>query len=199
LASGNCNDFGEKGKMVMGGYNSGSNQRRSRYGRADSTWALDVTALHRAGWLKPGHWGTYRPGLNLLAKEGQLTLMYDATFKDGTQRPVGEIYNVVSSPRHFGGSVPYLICPGNGCGRRVSKLYRNTGRFRCRQCSKLVYDCQYENWVDRTLRRQDKITKKLGINHRAIAEPSQRPKHMRRKTYERLVYQLQTIEDRWEI
>jgi hypothetical protein len=156
-------------------------------------------ALHRAGWLKPGHWGTYRHGLNLSAKEGQLILMYDATFADGTRRPIGETFSVVSSPRHFGGSVPYLICPGIGCGRRVSKLYRNTGRFRCRQCSKLVYDCQRENWVDRTLRRQDRIRRQLGISQDAPLERPQRPKHMRRKTYERLVYQLQTIEDRWEI
>jgi hypothetical protein len=156
-------------------------------------------ALHRAGWLKPGHWGTYRPGLNLLAKEGQLTLMYDATFEDGTKRPVGQTYNVVSSPRHFGGSVPYLVCPGNGCGRPVRKLYRNTGRFRCRQCSKLTYDCQSENWVDRTLRRQDKLRRQLGISQDAPLEPPRRPKYMRRKTYEKLLYQLQTIEDRWEI
>jgi hypothetical protein len=182
----------------MGGYNSGSNQRRSRYGRADSTWSLDVMALHRAGWLKPGQWGSYRPGLNLLAKEDQLTLMYDATFADGTQRPVGETLKVVSSPRHFGGSVPYLVCPGNGCGRRVTKLYRNTGRFRCRQCSELVYDCQFEGWVDRALRRRDKIARKLGIDQDAAREPPHRPKYMRRKTYERLHCQLQSIEDRWE-
>jgi hypothetical protein len=146
-----------------------------------------------------GQWGTYRPGLNLLAKEGQLTLMYDAICNDGVKRPVGEEFNVVSSPRHFGGSVPYLICPGNGCGRRVSKFYQTTGRFRCRKCSELVYNSQYENWVDRALRRKDKITRKLGISQNAPLERPQRPKHMRRKTYERLVYQLQTIEDRWEI
>jgi len=28
-------------------------------------------ALQRMGWLKPGHWGTYRSGLSLLAKEGR--------------------------------------------------------------------------------------------------------------------------------
>lgn len=183
----------------MGGYNSGSNQRRSRYGRADDTWSLDVMALHRAGWLKPGQWGAYRPGLNLLAKEGQLTLMYDAICDDGIKRPVGEEFNVVSVPRNFGGSVPYLVCPGNGCGRRVSKLYRNSGRFRCRKCSKLVYDCQYESWVDRALRRRDKITRKLGIDQNASPEVAERPKYMRRKTYEKLHCQLQIIEDRWEI
>ena len=90
----------------MGGYNSGSNQRRSRYGRADGTWSLDVRALHRAGWLEPGQWGSYSAGLNLLAKKHQLTLMYDATFKDGTQRPIGETLQRrrQSTPRwRFGG------------------------------------------------------------------------------------------------
>ena len=47
----------------------------------------------------------------------------------------------MSVPRHFGGSVPYLICPGDDCGRRVSKLYQNSGRLRCRQCSNLVFHC----------------------------------------------------------
>jgi hypothetical protein len=176
----------------MGGYNSGSNQGRTIYGRVDHTVALDVTILHKAGWLKPGHWGTYRPRINLLAKEGQLTVMYDAICDDGVKRLVGEQFNIVRAARHFGGSVPYLICPGNGCGRRVSKLYQTTGRFRCRECSKLVYDCQYESFVDRAARRINKITSKLGIQE----EAAPRPKGMRRKTYEKLLDQLQAIEDR---
>ena len=176
----------------MGGYNSGYNQRRSDYGRIDSTWSLDVMALQREGWLEPGHWGTHRPRIQLLAKEGQLTVMYDAICDDGVERPVGETFNVVKSQRHFGGSVPYVICPGDGCGRRVSKLYQSTGRFRCRKCSKLVYDCQYESSVDRTARRINKITSKLGFD----TGDGQRPKHMRRKTYEKLISQLQTIVDR---
>jgi hypothetical protein len=94
--------------------------------------------------------------------------------------------------------VPYLVCPGNGCGRRVSKLYQNTGRFRCRKCSKLVYDYQYESWVDRALRRKDKITSKLGIDQEASPMVAERPKYMRRKTYQKLLCQLQIIEDRWE-
>ena len=167
----------------MGGYNSGSNQSRSRYGRADSTWSLDVMALHRAGWLKPGKWGTYRPNLNLLAKEGQLTIIYDAPFQNGGQRPIGETFAVVFSPRHFGGKVPYLVCPANGCGRRVAKLYRSSGRFRCRKCSQLVYDCQYENWGDRAVRRINKISGKLGIDEGNAG----RPKYMRRKTYYKLL------------
>lgn len=155
-------------------------------------------ALHREGWLKPGKWGTYRPNLNLLAKEGQLTIIYDALFQNGGQRSIGETFAVVFSPRYFGGKVPYLVCPANGCGRRVSKLYRSSGRFRCRKCSHLVYDCQYENWVDRGLRRRDKITRKLGIDEETSPGFAERPKYMRRKTYEKLHCQLQNIEESWD-
>jgi hypothetical protein len=177
---------------AMGGFSNGLNQRPSQYGRVDSTWSLDVMALHRAGWLKPGQWGTYCPGLNLLAKEGKLALMYDATFEDGTKRPIGETYDVVNSPRHFGGSIPYFICPGIGCGRRVSKLYGNSGHFRCRQCSRLVYNCQYEGFVECAARQIDKIATKLESGN----EFGGRPKYMRRKTYEKLLARLHIIEDR---
>ena len=175
----------------MGGYSNGMNQKPSQYGRVESAWAVDIRVLHRTGWLEQGNWGTYCPGLNLLAKDGKLTLMYEATFEDGTKRPVGETYDLFNSPRHLGGSMPYFICPGIGCGRHVSKLYRSSGRFRCRHCSKLVYNCQYDSFVERAARQIDKITSKLETNLNSDG----RPKHMRRKTYEKLLARLQRIED----
>lgn len=181
----------------MGGYNSGSNQWRSRYGLADMTWSLDVMTLHRAGWLELGHWGTFRPGLNLLAKQDQLTLMYDARFEDGTCKPIGETIDIVHSSRHFGGSVPYFICPGERCGRRVAKLYQNTGRFRCRRCSRLAYESQYVGWIDRMIWRRDKIARRLGIDQTNSVEDARRPKHMRRKTYKNLINKLRDIEQRF--
>lgn len=174
----------------MGGYNSGLNQRRSRYGRVDGTRLLDVMALSRAGWLKPGEWGTYSASFQLLAKPGQLVVMYEAICEDGVKRRVDETFEVVSVPRHFGGSVPHFVCPGNGCGRRVTKLYQPGGRLRCRQCSNLVYDCLYESDANRAVRRLNKITVKFGLGD----DGAQRPKYMRCKTYEKLLQKLEDIQ-----
>lgn len=182
----------------MGGYNSGSNQPRSRYGLTEDTWPLDAMKLHRAGRLKPGSWGECRPGLTLTVKEDHVTLSYVARFQDGSNKAIGEPVSIVRSRRHFGGSVPYFLCPGEGCGRRVSKLYRSSGRYRCRHCSALKYACQYENVYGRTLRRLEKVGEQLEINPRDWTSEIKRPKMMRRKTYKKLVEKFNELDARFE-
>ncbi len=46
------------------------------------------------------------------------------------------------TPCAFGGSRPWFLCPGEGCGRRVAILYGPTFPLLCRLCRDLAYASQ---------------------------------------------------------
>jgi hypothetical protein len=79
----------------------------------------------------------------------------------------------------------YFLCPAAGCGRRVIKLYLSGCRFRCRQCSQLVYASKYERqpW-QRAARRAGKLWRRLGI---AGTNVPGKPKGMLVRDYARLL------------
>lgn len=110
-----------------------------------------------------------------MAKEGRLSLIYDARVDDGRVLPIGEEIELTSVSRKGRGEVQYFLCPGAGCGRRVAELYKSSGHYRCRRCSKLAYSSQYEGWLDRNLRRRSKIEMKLGLEPGEWAECLERP------------------------
>ena len=80
---------------------------------------------------------------------------------------------------HFGGLRPWLVCPA--CGRRYAVLYgvNNFGRFSCRRCMNLAYECEAETTPDRLTRKMLNSESKLG-------EWGERPKGMWRRTYARI-------------
>jgi hypothetical protein len=87
----------------------------------------------------------------------------------------------------FGGARPWFLCPANGCGHRVAKLYLGgSGIFACRRCYRLVYDCQRESDDDRATRRAETIRKRLGWQPGILNLPGRRPKGMHRCAFERL-------------
>jgi len=77
---------------------------------------------------------------------------------------------------NFGGRRVWFLCPH--CSRRCAILYgvNNNGRFSCRRCVNLAYECEAETTTDRLTRKQLKREAKLG-------EWGERPKGMWRRTY----------------
>lgn len=55
------------------------------------------------------------------------------------------------TPLPWGGFRHWFICPGLGCGRRVSVLYLAPGQdfFVCRHCNRLSYRSRQEGYKDR--------------------------------------------------
>jgi hypothetical protein len=106
--------------------------------------------------------------LHFRCEAERLFLSYATQAGDGERT---EIIPIVRLPWRFGGSRPYVICPGPArrdtgavvCGRRVGKLYHTRQRFLCRQCSKLVYASKYEQqpW-QQARRRANKLWRRLG-------------------------------------
>lgn len=86
---------------------------------------------------------------------------------------------------NFGGRRAWLVCPAQGCGRRVAVLFGGS-IFACRHCHKLAYQCQRETDDDRAMRRAETIRRRLGWEA-GIANPEGgKPKGMHWQTFARL-------------
>ena len=174
---------------MTGGLGSGRWRKPGRRGTVDSQPELDVNALAAMGCLRPGGSGTYPwPGGNGVSFnvrcEAERLFLSHATPAGGGERT--ESIPITRGPCPLGGSRPYFLCPGAGCGRRVFKLYRARGRFLCRQCSGLVYasrHCEEHPW-QRAFRRAAKLRRRLGVTGRGAPD---KPEGMPVAAYERLL------------
>jgi hypothetical protein len=178
---------------MMGGFGSG---RPSGSGRdtAEGARSLDINRLNRAGCLRPGYLGSWqwtRDGervadIAIQAAADLLTLSYRIRQQGGEWRDVEQPTPIVWVRCRFGGRRPYFLCPGRGCGRRVSNLYGAGTYFLCRHCYRLAYASQRENHFDRALRRANNIRMRLGGEPCMASLFPKRPKGMHRRNYERL-------------
>lgn len=84
------------------------------------------------------------------------------------------------TPCNFGGSRPWFVCPGEGCGRRVAILYGpGPGQLLCRHCRDLTYESQRMTELDRAKRRVEKA-------HSRLPPSGTRPKGMHQTTFSKL-------------
>lgn len=190
----------------MGGLGSGRHPTKSL---VEDHRVLDVLALYRRGWLRPGmqgKWCWQREGrevaslgwtvygdegdLALRGEEGDLalgiTLNYRVTLPGGSTEEVRYTVPVDWSRCHFGGWRPYFICPNIHCGRRATCLYGRGSYFLCRHCQDLVYVSQRMDQPTRRRRKAQKI--RLGLSGTApqVEGFPPKPKRMHWKTYWRL-------------
>jgi len=124
----------------------------------------------------------------------QLHLSYKVRIAGGPWEAVEQTIGIIRVRCRLGGSRPYFLCPGvvagAACGRRVAKLHGAGRYFLCRHCYRLAYASQREGWLDRTLRRANKIRRRLGGDAGMAARFPQRPRGMWQRTYKRLQWQV---------
>jgi hypothetical protein len=101
----------------------------------------------------------------------------------------GQVIEVVSVPRHFGGQRWFALCPG--CGTRRARLHLGADEFRCRGCLRLVYGCTREDKTERGLRRSRKLRARLGAEP---GHPLVRPRGMWTSRHLRLVRAVHSTE-----
>lgn len=174
----------------MGGLGSG---RQGGRGTTTRHLTLDVRQLQRDGLLTPGrafdlNWS--RNGEEVAAMQVQteidrVILKYQHCGNGGDWQAIEYPVLLEWTPCNLGGQRAWFICPARGCGRRVAILY--SGKYyACRHCYRLAYQCQRETYGDRSMRRADKLRKRLGWCP-GIANPrGGKPKGMHWKTYWRL-------------
>jgi len=168
--------------------------------------------MRRGGW----RWGAGRPGwrpkaeqcrrvdVRWLHRTGRLAGAGGIYYSIGDE-PAGSIsysntpdalllsYTLNGEPRrqhapklhtrcNYGGWRTWLGCPR--CGRRCAVLYLTASGFFCRLCARVAYLSQSEDAASRALGRLHRLEARLGLN-------GERPKRMHRRTFERLIQQLE--------
>ncbi len=189
----------------MGGIGSGR-PPMYRTSVVEDCLSLNANFLHRQGSLRPGsagHLTWTRNGkrvssIGFRMEGNRLILIYRHRSYGDKWEDVKEPIHVVRNPCRFGGTRPYLICPGvmNGvvCGRRVVKLYASDKYYFCRHCYRLKYTSQYENLWDRSMTRANKIRERLGGDWGTESMLAPRHKGMWRRTYKRLCKEVRLAE-----
>jgi hypothetical protein len=177
----------------MGGMGSG---RRDQGGKdtTDDCRALDVRLFQRDGLLAAGKsfgWSWTRNGekvasINVRTETDRVILDYKHRSGGGEWKSENYAVRIEWTPCNYGGARAWFICPAQGCGRRVAKLYLGGTIFACRHCYRLAYSSQRENLDDRATRRADKIRDRLEWEPGILNGEGDKPKGMHWRTYQRL-------------
>jgi len=155
---------------------------------------VDVLRWHRAGLLRPGGWfgwswyegKRHEASIGVAVTGDGVRLSYVRGRGTANERSVSYAVGIARTACHFGGSRPWFVCPGRGCGRRVTRLYLRGAYFLCRHCQGLGYR---EGRPYRLLRRARRIRERLG-GPCGLSRPfPARRKGMWRRTYLRLLTQ----------
>lgn len=178
----------------MGGIGSGRGFQGGKDTISDYC-SLDVRRLQRDGLLAPARsfgWNWYSNDEKVASI--QIHTQVDRLMLDYRHRKDSEEWKTQNYPVMldwtaclYGGRRAWLLCPANGCGRRVAMLYiGGAGIFACRHCYQLVYTCQRETPDDRAARRADKIRDRLEWGRGILNDKGCKPKGMHWKTFQQL-------------
>lgn len=159
---------------------------------------LDAAILRTMGALTPGaiawhEWtngrgesvGTIQSSMSTDGDRPLLTLSYSIREHDGEWQPIRERIWLEATPCNYGGERLWLSCPECQTRRRV--LYSLGGRFHCQQCHDLAYASTREDAHDRSIRRTQKLQKRLGASSAGIFDVPPKPRGMHWDTYERII------------
>lgn len=103
--------------------------------------------------------------------------------EDGIEEYNQNIF-ITWTPCYFGGKRPWFVCPR--CQARAVYLY-HLDLFACRKCQRLTYETQSVIRHTRLIWKRDHLEARLDPDR-------ERPKGMHRKTYDRILDQLETVD-----
>lgn len=177
----------------MGGMGSG---RRYQGGKdtTDDCRSLDVRWFQRKGLLMAGrssdvNWsrnGKKEAAISVMAESDRVILTYRHQRDGSDWKDQNYPVRLAWTPCNYGGARAWFVCPAQGCGRRVAKLFLGGSIFACRHCYQLAYACQRETADDRASRRADTIRDRLGWVPGILNGNGNKPKGMHWRTFQRL-------------
>jgi hypothetical protein len=183
----------------MGGYGSG---RRGGKPVTEDLRSLNIIRLARDidfnrtglkyiwGWW---HGEEKTANINIITEPKAIRLVYSTRYAGGEWVDVDYRVPIAWTPCNYGGERPWFVCPGQGCVRRVGKLYLGQKYFLCRHCYDLAYQSTREGELDILLRKLKKLQVQLKGNP-GLEIPG-RPKGMHEKTYMRKLVELLNVFD----
>lgn len=179
----------------MGGYGSGQYWRYDSkdvtedYSRIDVLWMKRNNSLvaGNSGSISWSRGGKKYSSIGYRSEVNAVRLIYKSRHNGEDWQEVDMRVQLTWSDCRFGGSRPYFICPGLGCGRRVQHLYSGNPYYVCRHCLHLAYKCQREQLYDRAARRAEKLRERAGDEFGIFGGPIfMKPKGMHWKTFYKL-------------
>jgi hypothetical protein len=170
-------------------------------GTCEQYSSIDVRVLARQGLLAPGAewtrpWRSFafeNGSISAIAYNGSIEFIFGPAGAAGREYELRQRVDVVHTYPTYGNLRFWFRCPS--CSRRCAKLHGGWWPG-CRRCLKLVYASQYESAARRSLRRAISIRRRLGGAEIVGGPLPERPKGMRRATYERLLFELRQAERR---
>jgi len=170
----------------MGGWGSGS--RRVGVGCLDDLLPIDIRQLSRRRLLLTGKVSTWTWSMNGAVSlkvhvhvERQRLIM--RTSVPNASEVVEHAVELTTTPCNYGGFRTWFLCPC--CGSRVAILYANA-EFACRRCFPLSYRSQRERSLERSIRRAERIRRRLSWIPGVLNPDGVKPKGMQWKTYAHL-------------
>jgi hypothetical protein len=184
----------------MGGMGSGGHNH-SGAGTVEETPQLTIVALRKRGGLRPGASTTWRwsigeqtiASIGVVGGEASVTLHYGVRGEADAPVSISERETLVQWPCRFGGARSLFVCPR--CAAAALALFLRGARFMCRHCARLSYCSRREGARDRHLRAADKLRRRLGGPRGALNGTPARPRGMWRRTYQRIIGELERRED----
>lgn len=181
---------------------------------------LSIFWLAQHGYLRPGRksgsiaWhsvlGTssidVESVVGLAGESDHIRLSYVQTRLFGEPEKLGYRVHLVTTPCRFGGVRYWFICPGQGCHRRVAKLYLPPGGryFLCRHCYHLTYESRrqhrnplYEQ-MTKPVKRMQRIRERLGGSSSLLEPFPPKPRGMRHEVYMALWEEYASLFEVWQ-
>jgi hypothetical protein len=94
---------------------------------------------------------------------------------------------------NFGGTRPWMHCPH--CNRRVARLFKGMGGYFCRACvGNPPYESQLRNEMARVYLLAYRLRERIGGGRPVIDPIRERPYRMWRRTYTRIVTEVERLE-----
>jgi hypothetical protein len=190
----------------MGGYGSGHWFGSESKTTTESQHRIDIRWLKKQGLLRPGSvgslsWssrGSETGSIRYSMEADRMILNYRHRLNGGEWEQVEQVISFSRTPCNYGGNRTWFLCPK--CRKRVALLYGSGKYFFCRHCYDLTYSSQQETKVDRLMRKQWKIRRRLGASENLSEPILNKPKNMHWKTFERLRREAQDANElSWQI
>lgn len=179
----------------MGALGSGRWVRPTRKKTVTACVQLDIRQLARVGALQPGT-RLWVPALGCrleVTDQGLVSYRHDRLPSSTPPLQGQQRLPVLWRACRFGGHRPIFQCPT--CPRHAYLLYGEVGHgWRCRTCAALAYPSQWESALLRQMDRANRLRRRLDPGNCLMFPVPQRPARMHRRTYARLVAQIQRHE-----
>ena len=175
----------------MGGIGSGTWYRWNKRTTTEEVRRIDIRYLHKHGLLEPNRAGllSWTQGgesvgnINFTTLNDQIVLRFRCRQHGDDWEPVEQTIWFDETPCNYGGSRKWFSCPE--CDQRVAVLYGKGKLFLCRTCYQLPYTSQGEDYLERLVRKANKISGRLDLDEDGGVYT--KPKHMHWKTFHHLV------------